>query len=110
MDANTESRSTIPKSARKCLAECAAVDASNKYPGGGLISSADDYARFLIELGSGRLIGPQSLAQMWTRQKLSDGTVMHWFPELRAGTVILCNAEGPDLDALQERILAILIK
>ena len=64
LDANTESRSTIPKSARKCLAECAAVDASNKYPGGGLISSADDYARFLIELGSGRLIGPQSLAQM----------------------------------------------
>lgn len=34
---------------------------------------------------------------------------MHWFPELKAGSVILCNAEGPDLDALQERILTILV-
>jgi hypothetical protein len=36
-------------------------------------------------------------------------TVMHWFPDPRAGSVILCNAEGPDLDALEERILAILV-
>jgi hypothetical protein len=34
---------------------------------------------------------------------------MHWFPDLRAGSVVLANAEGPDLDALEERILAILV-
>ena len=36
-------------------------------------------------------------------------TIMHWFPEMGAGSVILCNAEGPDLDALEERVLTILV-
>jgi CubicO group peptidase (beta-lactamase class C family) len=116
-----------------------AFDASNKYPGGGMVSSADDYASFLIEVGSGRVLQNDTLKVMWTRQTLSDGTlvpyatlgwatgmrgdrryfthgglqpgtttVMHWFPDLRVGSVVLCNAEGPDLDGLQEGILQIL--
>jgi CubicO group peptidase (beta-lactamase class C family) len=117
-----------------------AFDASNKYPGGGLSSTAVGYANFLIQLSTGRLLQPESVAMMWTRQALADGvvvpyatlgwatgsrggqryfthgglqpgttTVMHWFPEAGAGSVILCNAEGPELDELQERILAILV-
>jgi len=117
-----------------------AFDASNKYAGGGIVSSADDYATFLIQLSSGRLLRKNSITAMWTQQKLSDGsvvpyatlgwatglrnehrffthgglqpgttTVMNWFPDLGAGSVVLCNAEGPDLDGLQERILEILV-
>ena len=82
----------------------------------------------------------ESVAAMWTRQSLSDGslvpfatlgwatgirgdhryythgglqpgttTVMHWFPHLGSGSVILSNAEGPELDGLQERILEIVV-
>ena len=117
-----------------------AFDASNKYPGGGIISSAVEYASFLIELNSGKLLRKDTVAAMWTLQTLSDGsvvpyatlgwatgvrggdryfthgglqpgttTVMHWFPVLGVGSVVLCNAEGPDLDPLQERILDVLV-
>ena len=117
-----------------------AFDASNKYPGGGIICTAAEYADFLVQLSGGRLIKPETVGEMWTQQKLSDGTivpfatlgwatgfrgghrfvthgglqpgtttVMHWFPDLRTGSVVLCNAEGPDLDVLEERILAILV-
>jgi len=117
-----------------------AFDASNKYAGGGIVSSADDYASFLIQLTSGLLLRKDSLTTMWTQQKLADGsvvpyatlgwatgirnnrrffthgglqpgttTVMHWFPDLGVGSVILCNAEGPDLNGLQERLLDVLV-
>ena len=117
-----------------------AFDASNKYAGGGIVSSADDFANFLIQLNTGLLLRKDALAAMWTQQKLSDGpvvpfatlgwatgvrdnhrfftrgglqpgttTVMHWFPDLGAGSVVLCNAEGPDLDGSQERLLALLL-
>lgn len=113
---------------------------ASKYPGGGMLATADGYADFLIQLSSGRFIRPESLRKMWTPQSLADGTlvpfatlgwatgtrgahrfvthgglqpgtttVMHWFPKLSAGSVILCNAEGPDLDILQNRILTILL-
>ena len=117
-----------------------AFDASNKYPGGGIVSSALEYANFLIQVSSGRLLRKESVAAMWTRQSLSDRslvpyatlgwatgvrgdqryfthgglqpgttTVMHWFPDLGSGSVMLCNAEGPELDGLQERILEIVV-
>jgi len=117
-----------------------AFDPSNKYPGGGLLSSAEEYAKFLIAVSSGRIIRRESVTEMWTQQRLSDGstvpfatlgwatgmrnghrffthgglqpgttTVMHIFPDLRTGSVILCNAEGPALDRLQESILDLLV-
>ncbi len=117
-----------------------AFDASNKYPGGGMICTAADYAKFLIQLSGGSIIQPETVGKMWTPQKLSDGTVvpfatlgwatgfrnghrfvthgglqpgattvMHWFPDLRTGSIVLCNAEGPDLDVLEESILAKLV-
>ncbi len=49
------------------------VDTSNKVPGGGLISTADDLARFAIALEGGRLLNSATTELMWTSQKTSDG-------------------------------------
>jgi CubicO group peptidase (beta-lactamase class C family) len=49
------------------------VDTSNKIPGGGMISTADDLARFAIALESGRLLNSATTQLMWTSQKTSDG-------------------------------------
>ena len=98
-------------------------DASNKYPGGGFLASAEDYLRFVIAVGAGRVLKPAVLREMWTRQKTSDGEVsafglgwgvsqwegrrmvgfnglqpstttsFHYFPDEGVGIVLLCNAE-----------------
>ena len=49
------------------------VDTSNKVPGGGLISTENDLARFAIALESGRLLDSATTNLMWTSQKTSDG-------------------------------------
>lgn len=101
-----------------------AYDASNKYPAGGFVSSAEDYLRFVLAVGAGRVLRPESLREMWTANKLPDGTptpfglgwglgevrgrrvvafnglqptsatFMRYFPEAGAGVVMACNAEG----------------
>jgi CubicO group peptidase (beta-lactamase class C family) len=105
------------------IANTRAYDASNKYPGGGFTASAEDYLRFVIAVGSGRVLQPEALRQTWTRQKTSDrmespfglgwgvsqleGRKMvgfnglqpsttasiHYFPGEGVGIVLLCNAE-----------------
>jgi hypothetical protein len=54
--------------------------------------------------------GMRGHQRYFTHGGLQPGTttLMHWFPNLGAGSVVLCNAEGPDLDRLQEGILQIL--
>ena len=64
------------KSASTHWENAPAFDASNKYPGGGIVSSAIEYANFLIQVGSGRLLRKESVAAMWTRQSLSDGSLV----------------------------------
>ena len=46
-----------------------AYDASNKYPAGGFTSSAEDYLRFVISVGSGQVLRPEILQQVWTDQR-----------------------------------------
>ncbi len=49
------------------------ADVSNKIPGGGLCSTAEDLARFAATLEKGGLLRAESRALMWTRGKLTDG-------------------------------------
>jgi CubicO group peptidase (beta-lactamase class C family) len=109
-----------------------AYDASNKYPGGGFIASAEDYLRFVIAVASGRVLEPETLQQTWARQKTSDRmdspfglgwgvsqlegrkmvgfnglqpsatTSIHYFPSEGVGIVLLCNAEITNAEGDQD--------
>ncbi|MFO0910782.1 MAG: serine hydrolase domain-containing protein [Isosphaeraceae bacterium] len=49
------------------------ADLSNRTPGGGLCGTAEDLARFAIALENGKLLGPDLMRVMFTRQKTRDG-------------------------------------
>ncbi|MBX9603183.1 MAG: beta-lactamase family protein [Bryobacteraceae bacterium] len=55
------------------LANAGLADTSNKIPGGGLIGTASDLARFAMATGAGKLLKPESLRAMWTRFRTTDG-------------------------------------
>lgn len=48
------------------------------WAGGGLQTTADDVARWLIALAKGRLISQASLQRMWTPEKLNSGADGNW--------------------------------
>lgn len=48
-------------------------DTSVKIPGGGLVSTAEDLAKFAIAVNTNRFVKAETLAQMWTKPKMSDG-------------------------------------
>jgi D-alanyl-D-alanine carboxypeptidase len=48
-------------------------DISNRYPSGGFNASAEDLLRFVIAVGSEKVLKPETLNQMWTAQHTSDG-------------------------------------
>lgn len=50
------------------------ADLSIKWAGGGVISTAEDLARFHIALDEGRLLKPETLARMYTPARLNDGS------------------------------------
>jgi serine beta-lactamase-like protein LACTB, mitochondrial len=49
------------------------MDSSYKIPGGGLLSTAEDMARFAIAVQNGILIKPETFAEMSQSQKTRDG-------------------------------------
>lgn len=49
------------------------ADTSYKVPGGGFVSTVEDLARFAIAVQTAKLTKPETLAQMFTRQKTKDG-------------------------------------
>ncbi|MBI5085961.1 MAG: beta-lactamase family protein [Acidobacteria bacterium] len=55
------------------IENCALLDTSNKLPGGGWEATAHDLVLFARALFNGRLLKPDSLAAMWTPQKLNNG-------------------------------------
>jgi len=57
----------------------AAVDTSDRIPGGGLVSTAADMARFAIAVQDERLVGSHSLNLMWTRQKTNNGALLPFY-------------------------------
>jgi CubicO group peptidase (beta-lactamase class C family) len=48
-------------------------DISNRYPSAGFDASAEDLLRFVIAVGSGKVLKPDTVAAMWTAQRTSDG-------------------------------------
>jgi serine beta-lactamase-like protein LACTB, mitochondrial len=115
------------------------LDSSYKIPGGGLISSADDMARFEIAILANKLLKPATREVMWTPQKVADGSqndyALGWdtkkkyglslvehtggqqgtstsiilVPERRAGIVVLANMDNVDSAALSTEILKIVL-
>jgi serine beta-lactamase-like protein LACTB, mitochondrial len=113
------------------------LDSSYKIPGGGLISSADDMARFEAAILADKLIKRTTRDVMWTIQKTADGkptsyalgwgiadkfgvhlaahtggqqgtsTAFILVPERRAGVVVLANMDSVDSNRLAEEILLI---
>lgn len=55
------------------LHNSALADTSYKIPGGGLVGTAPDLARFALALAGGTLLQKETLALMLTRQKTRDG-------------------------------------
>lgn len=49
------------------------VDISNKWAGGGMVSTASDLCRFALALVNGRLLSHRMLEMMWTPQRLNNG-------------------------------------
>jgi len=115
------------------------LDSSYKIPGGGLISSADDMARFEAAILADRLMQRATRDLMWTSLKTADGKAtgyglgwglsdkfgVHTFahtggqqgtstafalvPERRAGVVVLANMDSVDSGALAEQILKLVL-
>jgi serine beta-lactamase-like protein LACTB len=115
------------------------LDSSYKIPGGGLVSSADDMARFEIAIMADRLLKPATREMMWTTQKTTDGgpttyglgwdiwtkyglhltghdggqqgtsTSIVLAPERRAGVVVLANLDDVNATALSTEILKIVL-
>lgn len=61
------------KNASGELLNSALADVSYKVPGGGLVGTAPDVARFGLALARGSLLKKETMAQMLTRQKTRDG-------------------------------------
>ena len=115
------------------------LDSSYKIPGGGLISSTDDMARFEIAIMANKLLKPATRDLMWTPQKVTDGSqndyALGWgtqkkyglalvehtggqqgistsiilVPERHAGIVVLANMDGVNSAALSTEILKIVL-
>lgn len=114
----------------------ALIDTSNKIPGGGFVSSAEDLARFAIALQGGTLLKPETLQRMFAVQKSADGkpvgyglgwfvngevvrhggsqpgtrTLLHMVPGRNFAVALLSNTEETELDDLARRIAGMVIK
>ncbi|MCA8973286.1 MAG: beta-lactamase family protein [Planctomycetes bacterium] len=110
------------------------MDGSYKLGGGGLCCSAVDLARFGQALCGGRLVTPQTLDAMWTRQRTKSGneigyglgftvgrhdgrrvihhsgaqsrvsTMLYLLPDDGVAIVALCNLEGVKLGGFAQRL------
>jgi CubicO group peptidase (beta-lactamase class C family) len=73
-------------------------DTSIKIPGGGLVSTAEDLARFAIAAQNGSLVKKETLEQMWIHPRTRDGKVSKygfgWLTEERDGQKRVFNDGG----------------
>ena len=115
------------------------LDSSYKIPGGGLISSADDMARFEAAILADKLLLRATRDLMWTPLQPAEGKPSHyalgWFvaekfglqtaghtggqqgtdtaflvvPDRRAGVVVLANMDNVNTNLLADEILKIVL-
>jgi serine beta-lactamase-like protein LACTB len=115
------------------------LDSSYKVPGGGLLSSADDMARFEVAILDDQLLHRATRDAMWTPQKDGEGkqngyglgwgngnqngvatighsgsqqgtsTAMELAPGPRDGVIVLANLEEVDASELASEILKIVV-
>jgi serine beta-lactamase-like protein LACTB len=115
------------------------LDSSYKIPGGGLISSADDMARFEAAILADKLLRRATRDLMWTTLKTADGkqtayglgwglnekfgvrlightggqqgadTAIFLVPDQRAGVVVLANMDNVNSNRLTDEILKIVL-
>lgn len=71
----------VPRRARQYVREGRALlnapyaDLSNKWAGGGMLSTAEDLVRFHLALDEGKLLKPETRQQMYAPHRLSDGSM-----------------------------------
>jgi CubicO group peptidase (beta-lactamase class C family) len=115
------------------------LDSSYKIPGGGLLSSADDMARFEAAILADKLLKRPTRDLMWVPLKTTDGkptnyalgwgvsdklgvhivahtggqqgtsTAFALIPEQQASVVVLANIDGVDSGSLADQILKIVL-
>ena len=115
------------------------LDPSYKIPGGGLLSSADDMARFEVAILDDRLLHRATRDAMWTPEKDAEGkqngyalgwgngnqdgvatighsgsqqgtsTAIEMAPGQRDGVVVLANLDDGDASALASELLKIIV-
>lgn len=119
---------------KRQLENAPCIDSSDKYPGGGLLTTAIDLAHFIQHLYSGTLLPPRIRDDMWkpvTNLSKGRGYALGWgtysyrnrkilahsgdqqgasatillIPEKQLGIAILANTEDADLDSLAEHIV-----
>ena len=71
------------------------------YAAGGMLSTASDIAKLATALDGGKLLSQQSIEQMWSRDKLADGTMngfgVGWVVEEYNGRRTVGHSGGPAL-------------
>lgn len=55
------------------IANARFIDSSNRIPAAGLLSTAEDLARFVLALQSGKVLSLQRVHRMWAQQSTLDG-------------------------------------
>ncbi len=116
------------------------ADNSYKVPGGGFVSTVEDLARFAVAVQTAKLTKAETLAQMFTRQKLKDGTetgyglgwsvttvggqravghsggqqrittFLHMLPERGLAVAVMVNVEDTRLQPLVTQIADVVLK
>ncbi|MGE5644693.1 MAG: serine hydrolase domain-containing protein [Acidobacteriota bacterium] len=122
------------------IENCALVDTSNKIPGGGYVSTAEDLVRFAIAVLRGDLVSAKTRERMFTAARLADGKAvpygLGWAVVERGGkkwvghggaqpgastylltdpsgsvtVAVLANVEGANAEAIAARIAEIALE
>lgn len=102
-----DSMSIIPRRSRNythakdgSIRNAKSIDTSNRIPAAGLLSTANDLARFVLALESGKLLPADKVREMWTEQSTPGGRrtgyALGWMiHDLKGRSVVAHTGEQP---------------